>query len=529
MPGTYSYPGVYVEEIPSGIRPITGVSTSNTAFVGFFAEGPMNEPVRITSFADFERRFGGLDRRSETSYAIRQFYLNGGQVAWVVRVAASTPLPAVAELHGGSPLGVALRIEAASPGAWGQRLQVGVSHRGLPGDHFDLVIRELATVGGRRRVIGSEIHRNLDLDTTSRRFVPKVLAAESPWVRATSVGAGAAPVETGDVTAPAVISDAASEAFESLGPDPQDPNRTPNDGQPPGGAELLAGMKTLDSIAPDIFNILCLPRAASLPPPAMIQVYTEAQKYCEDRRAFLIVDIPEGTRTPAHLVDDWMNDVGANLRHTNAAVYYPRMELRDPLDEYRARNVGASGTMAGVYARTDSTRGVWKAPAGTEAALRGVTVTRKLTDLENGGINPFGLNVLRTFPIHGDVAWGARTLEGADQQASEWKYIPVRRTALFIEESLYQALKWVVFEPNDEPLWSQIRLNVGAFMQTLFRQGAFQGATPREAYLVKCDRETTTQEDIDRGVVNILVGFAPLKPAEFVVIRIQQMAGQTQS
>jgi phage tail sheath protein FI len=199
------------------------------------------------------------------------------------------------------------------------------------------------------------------------------------------------------------------------------------------------------------------------------------------------------------------------------------------LNESRPLNVAASGTLAGVYARTDSARGVWKAPAGTEATLRGASIPTKLTDLENGALNPLGVNVLRTFPIYGNICWGARTLDGADQKASEWKYIPVRRTALYIEESLYQGLKWVVFEPNDEPLWAQIRLNVGAFMHNLFRQGAFQGTTPREAYFVKCDRDTTTQNDIDRGIVNIVVGFAPLKPAEFVVIKIQQMAGQIET
>jgi hypothetical protein len=174
---------------------------------------------------------------------------------------------------------------------------------------------------------------------------------------------------------------------------------------------------------------------------------------------------------------------------------------------------------------------VWKAPAGTEAALRGAAIPEKekLTDKQTGGLNQIGINVLRTFPIYGNVSWGARTMDGADQAASEWKYIPVRRTALFIEESLYQGLKWVVFEPNDEPLWAQIRLNIGAFMQNLFRQGAFQGTTPREAYFVKCDKETTTQNDIDKGIVNIVVGFAPLKPAEFVVIKIQQIAGQIQT
>lgn len=183
--------------------------------------------------------------------------------------------------------------------------------------------------------------------------------------------------------------------------------------------------------------------------------------------------------------------------------------------------------MAGLYARTDSTRGVWKAPAGTETALINVqALDYTATDMQNGMINQLGINCLRDFPIYGNVCWGARTLDGADQRSSEWKYIPVRRIALFLEESLYRGTKWVVFEPNDEPLWAQIRLNVGTFMHNLFRQGAFQGTSPKDAYFVKCDSETTTQADIDLGIVNILVGFAPLKPAEFVVIKISQIAGK---
>jgi phage tail sheath protein FI len=152
-----------------------------------------------------------------------------------------------------------------------------------------------------------------------------------------------------------------------------------------------------------------------------------------------------------------------------------------------------------------------------------------LTDDEHGTLNPLGVNCLRTFPVTGRVVWGARTLRGADILADDYKYVPVRRLALFLEETLYRGTQWVVFEPNDEPLWAQIRLNVGAFMQNLFRQGAFAGTTPREAYFVKCDSETTTQADVDLGRVNILVGFAPLKPAEFVIIQIQQIARPLES
>jgi Bacteriophage tail sheath protein len=258
-------------------------------------------------------------------------------------------------------------------------------------------------------------------------------------------------------------------------------------------------------------------------------VLSNAEAYCDLKRAFFIMDIPELVATAAQM-GQYLKDIeGLSLRSDHAAIYFPRLRMPDALQDNRLRDVGASGTMAGVYARTDSTRGVWKAPAGTDAALRNAQLAVRLDDLENGGLNPLGVNVLRNFPVFGNIAWGARTLNGADQQASEWKYVPVRRTALYIEESLYEGLKWVVFEPNDEPLWAQIRMNAGAFMNNLFRQGAFQGNTPAKAYFVKCDSETTTQNDIDRGVVNILVGFAPLKPAEFVVLKIQQLAGQIET
>jgi phage tail sheath protein FI len=215
-----------------------------------------------------------------------------------------------------------------------------------------------------------------------------------------------------------------------------------------------------------------------------------------------------------------------SVRGNHAALYFPALELTDPLTG-RLRAFPPSGAIAGIYARTDSERGIWKAPAGTETRITGVrALTVAATDRENGLLNPLALNNIRNFPVVGPVIWGARTLEGADALSSQWKYVPVRRLALLLEESLYRGLKWVVFEPNDERLWSQIRLNVGAFLHTLFRQGAFQGTTAREAYFVKCDSSTTTQDDINRGVVNVVVGFAPLKPAEFVIVKIEQLAGQ---
>jgi phage tail sheath protein FI len=537
MPTQYTYPGVYIEEVPSGVRTITGVSTSDTAFIDFFARGPVDEAVRITSFADFERVYGSLDRRSEASYAIRQFYLNGGSVAWVVRVAAN-PRTADRALPGGSPPQNTLTVAAASPGEWGNALEVGVDHKtASPADLFNLAVREVRTAGGGRQVVATETFRNLSLKPNSPRFAPAVVNAASSLVRLTDAGL----VEPPDATGGDVIATVAdpNAAFLPLG---QGGGHPGDDGVKPGSADWVTskgadallgkpadktGVYALERIAPFVFNLLCTPAAAELSEASARRVYEDAAKFCRDQRAFVLVDIPESVQTPKQMTD-WVNANGT-LRNDHAAVYYPRLLVTDPLNENRPRPVAASGTLAGVYARTDATRGVWKAPAGTDAVLRGASLERQITDLENGALNPLGVNALRNLPLFGNVSWGARTLDGSDQQASEWKYIPVRRTALFIEESLYQGLKWVVFEPNDEPLWAQIRLNVGAFMQNLFRQGAFQGRTPREAYFVKCDRETTTQNDINLGIVNIVVGFAPLKPAEFVVIKIQQLAGQIET
>ena len=211
----------------------------------------------------------------------------------------------------------------------------------------------------------------------------------------------------------------------------------------------------------------------------------------------------------------------------NAAIYFPRIKKANPLRGNQIEVFAPSAAIAGVIARTDRQRCVWKAPAGLEATLMGVyDVDVKLTDSENGKLNALGINCLRTMPAAGPVIWGARTMAGDDRLASQWKYLPVRRLALFIEESLYRGTQWAVFEPNDEPLWAQLRLNISVFMHDLFRQGAFQGGSPKDAYFVQCDSTTTTQSDIDRGIVNIVVGFAPLRPAEFVVLYIQQLAGQ---
>ena len=504
MPAPLTYPGVYVEEVPSGVRTITGVATSITAFVGRALRGPVDEAVTITSYADFERVFGGLWVDSALGYSVRDFYRLGGSTAVVVRVHKTK-----ANDTAGITLGAgnsALGLVAASPGAWGSKLSATVDNLvATPADTalFNLTVTDTAT--GR-----IEVFRNVSFAAGSARRVDNVLAQESSLVRTT----GSLPT-------------AAQAAF------PVTANATNgNDGDPVDaavyttGVGLRASKKGLYALEKaDLVNLVVVPPYTS-GGDIDAQVLADTIAYAAERRAVMVMDPPPGWTTVALAVTGVSAASFTSSR--NAAVYFPRVRQPDPRRDGQLGTFAPSGAVAGVIARTDTTRGVWKAPAGLEATLGGVTeLAVPLTDLEIGQLNPLGVNCLRAAPAAGHVVWGARTREGADRLASEWKYLPVRRTALFIEESLYRGTQWVVFEPNDEPLWAQIRLNVGAFMNNLFRQGAFAGTTPREAYFVKCDRETTTQDDVNLGIVNIVVGFAPLKPAEFVVIKLQQLAGQT--
>lgn len=535
MPITPTYPGVYIEEIPSGVRTITGVATSITAFIGRAKKGPVDEPILVQSAAEFERGFGGLWKDSTMSYAVQHYFAHGGKDALIVRVingGAKATITLPPESGSGD-----LVLEAADEGTWGAALRVAVEHYTTEDgkDVFNLTVQELKSPGS-REVLASETFRNLSLDEDDAKSIEKVLEQQSNLVRVKTLST-VRPAET--VTDPPDFTDAGN--FKAAGDAPGDV--IGNDGNEitdteVSGAGDRKGLYALDKA--DLFNILCIPPFSKNEDVGDSTLAAAAQ-YCKERRAMFIVDPPANSPATSTLTawadaDDartginTMRSILGTNTSTNAAVYFPRLKMADPLKENRTEEFAPCGAIAGVFARTDAQRGVWKAPAGQEASLSGVReYTYKLTDGQNGTLNPLGLNCLRSFPVYGNIVWGARTLAGADQLASEWKYVPVRRVALYIEESLYRGTKWVVFEPNDEPLWAQIRLNVGAFMHGLFRQGAFQGTTPRDAYFVKCDKETTTQNDIDRGIVNILVGFAPLKPAEFVMIKLSQIAGQVQS
>lgn len=385
MPVPEQPPGVEIEEVGGHI--ITGVPTAICAFVGSCAQGPAEDPVQVTSYAEFESTFGGLSADSGLGYAVQDFFANGGGSAIILRLVAK-----------------------------------------------DGVLTETDYVGA---------------------------------------------------------------GFE----------------------DADKGIYALAKV--DLFTLLCLP--PPVPDGDLPQtVWKAALAYCARRRAFLIVDAPGGA-TPS-TVTAWPAEHGlTGDAARNGAVYFPRIRRPDPLRNGAAGDFAACGAVAGVMARTDADRGVWTAPAN--AGLAGVSgLTVVLTDGQNGTLNASGINCLRTFPGRGPVVWGARTLAGTDALHDEFKYVSVRRLALYIEESVYRGTQWAVFEPNGEPLWTQLGRSVGAFMQNLFHQGAIQGQTAKDAYFVRCDRTTMTQDDIDQGLVTVMVGFAPVKPAEFVVIRIQQWA-----
>ncbi|MGB3299420.1 MAG: phage tail sheath subtilisin-like domain-containing protein [Phormidesmis sp.] len=525
MPTAPTYPGVYIEELPSGVKTISGVATSLTAFVGRALRGPTDEPTIINNYGDFERGFGGLWRDSSLGYAVQDFFLNGGGQAIIVRLFHGEASQARLDANG-------LPLIAAAPGAWGNHLRARiriVTMAGLP-ERYGLAPGELFNLTVQDTKTGlTETFQNISMKDSARQ-VAAVLESSSTLVRVEGTPGENMPGEhslepgtdpetqrkktiwTDDATSSKVVEEAQATDGDAI---------AQADFTGTGKEANKQGLYALEKA--DIFNLLCIPPYTP-DENADTDLISKAAAYCEDRRAMLIVDSPTSWNDVAK-ASAGVVDVGTNSK--NAAVFFPRLIKPDALRENQLRTFAPCGAIAGVMARTDSQRGVWKAPAGLDATLNGIpALSVPLTDDENGQLNPLGVNCLRAFPAAGRVVWGARTLQGNDQLASEWKYIPVRRLALFLEESLYRGTKWVVFEPNDEPLWAQIRLNVGAFMNNLFRQGAFQGSSAKEAYFVKCDKETTTQNDINQGIVNIIVGYAPLKPAEFVILKFQQIAGE---
>jgi phage tail sheath protein FI len=534
-----SYPGVYIEELSSGVRSVAALPTSIAAFVGRALRGPTDSydvpdqvPTVVNSYADYERIFGGLWTESSMSYAVRDFFRNGGGQALIVRlfqavgqsvsrIVASTPVA-------GSPL----NLISATPGSWGNRLRVTIDHATRdtePGETSDSLfnlkielipdtgvasLQQLPDLGTRVE----EIYANVTCLPGLPHSLDTVLLNKSKLMRVELPATTAARPDTGTVDVTVMADDGTTLGSTNF----------------TGSEAARTGIYAL--LKADLFNILCIPPYLPADTPGgdvHSGVISAAAKLCRDRRAFLILDANsewDEISDAVSGVNQVATDVGTDNAR-NAAVFFPRLQMPNPLRQNQMETFASCGAVAGVFARTDVQRGVWKAPAGLDAGLAGTSaLSVPMTDAENGQLNPLGVNCLRAMPGTGPVIWGSRTLRGADRLAdTDWKYIPVRRLALFLEESIFRGTQWAVFEPNDEPLWSQLRMNIGAFLHTLFRQGAFQGSSPREAYFVKCDRSTTTQTDINNGIVNILIGYAPLKPAEFVILKFQQMAGQVQS
>lgn len=515
MPVTTTYPGIYIEELPSNARTITAAPTSIAVFIGYThpfktKSTNFNKAVQIFNFTDYENEFGGLYRsgrvRADVADAVNQFFLNGGSVAYVVGL-PSTTLAASNLTIGGINFTPRELTDLILMQVTISNLKSGGSPVVAPattGDTADVVI----TYGSR-----SETYRAVSINASSDNYIEK------------RIGTAANPVSS-LVTVSAPVG-----GYTSFTAAPATTLPPPTGSTPFTGSDFIDVFDTdseLDKVP--IFNLLVIPGVADN------GVWSAALAFCEKKQAFVILDppaqaiaAPNSSFVPSRWIADLMDSIVPKSQ--NGAIYFPYLKSNDPLTG-NPIELPPSGFVAGIYARTDLNRGVWKAPAGLETTVSnttGVVESGRMTDPRQGTLNPKGINCLRSFPGVGTVVYGARTLVSENTALQQWKYVPVRRVTLFIEQTLYRNLGWVVFEPNDEPLWAAIRLSIEGFMLSLFSQGAFQGATPSQAFQVKCDKSTTTQTDVNNGIVNIVVAFAPLKPAEFVIIKIAQLAGQVQS
>jgi phage tail sheath protein FI len=520
---TLLHPGVYVSEVPSGARSIEGAPTSTTIFVGETERGPRG-PTKIKSRADYERLFGGYFRlrdedspaaeptRVLTAYAIDGYYLNGGSTAYVLRAMDAEDDEPAAATRG--------PIEASSPGIWGESLSVAFLSSGVTGENrFRIeVVYEFPDTGERRLV---ETWERLSTDPTDENYVVDILR-RSLYIRWSEDAAVAVPAldEVGsppssDATDESDIVEGATALIGGVG----------------GGGELTAaeyGLLLSEGLAgvDDAALLVATGDALLEDSGDYLQFVDQFVGYAEGRPRqdlFYVGDLP-GERTeptPTEATTAAVTAQGSLTASNFAGLYWPHLVVGDPVGVGRNPTIAVppAGYVAGLFGRIDGRRGVWKAPAGTEATLANtIAIEHQLNDTHSDELNPRGINALRQIPGAGRVVWGSRTMV----PSSEWRYVPVRRTAIFLRTSIYNGIQWAVFEPNDEPLWASLRASIGGFMETQFRNGAFAGRTSDQAYFVKVDADTTTEIDQAAGVVNILVGFAPLRPAEFVVVKLSQ-------
>lgn len=517
MSTSYTFPGIYIQELPSNSHPITAAPTSVTVFVGYthpFLTDPdyWGEAVEILNFTDYEQKFGGLYTsgvlESHVAYAVNNFFLNGGSDAYIVALEPSyydsdgnnQGLVTAAGVQVG-----ALTLSALQPI---DLIPMTVTINNLQTTYAANDTADIAISYGAR----GETYRKVNLKQGDPNYIVTRINPVSQLISVSGTPSGAfTAIGQAPLGYPAADT-----------PSPDWTTFSEIDFMP-----VFQQDSALDKVP--VFNLVAIPGVADS------GIWSEAEAFCERKLAFLILDPPaqysaDGYGGTLPLIADAMASP-IIPKSANGALYFPYLESDDPLTS-NTLQLPPSGFVAGMFATTDVNRGVWKAPAGLQTNINnttGVVDTGLMTDARQGTLNPIGVNCLRDFRNVGTVIWGSRTLVTANPAYVQWQYVPVRRMALFLEQTLYANLGWAVFEPNDEFLWVALRSSVEAFMLSLFSQGAFQGDQPSEAFQVLCDSSTTTQQDIDTGVVNILVAFAPLQPAEFVVVKIAQMAGQSQS
>ncbi|WP_287128394.1 phage tail sheath subtilisin-like domain-containing protein [Candidatus Cyanaurora vandensis] len=522
MPVTPTYPGIYIEELPSNARTITAAPTSVAVFSGYshpYRTRNFDTAVEIFNFTDYEREFGGLYDSGlieiNLAHAVNQFFLNGGSVAYVVGLEPKYYNSSGAAVGGGTiprpetNIGD-IQFQGLEPTDQ-TTMTVTVNNLSATSDTADILIAYGSRV---------EVFRGVNLNATSPDYIEKRLGTDSDPTAARSALVRVRP------TPPAIAySGVFTAALQQSLPMATLPVGFAGTFSATDFTQVFQADSSLDKVR--IFNLLVLPGVVAN------EILSAALAFCERKQAFFIMDpAPQAGADSSNPLVPPINDfVDALPKSPNGALYFPYLRTTNPLNG-RVLELPPSGYVAGIYARTDLNRGVWKAPAGLETTLLntiGVVDRGRMTDPRQGVLNPRGVNCLRSFPGVGTVVFGARTLVTENPAFQQYRYVPVRRLTLFIEQTLYRNLGWAVFEPNDEPLWLALRTTVDNFMLSLFSQGAFQGGTPSLAFQVKCDASTTTQTDIDNGVVNLIVAFRPLKPAEFIVIKIAQLAGQVQS
>jgi phage tail sheath protein FI len=497
---TYLSPGVYVEEVQSGSRPIEGVGTAVAAFVGLAAQGPFNEPRLVTNWAQFTSTFGEFMAGSYLAHAVYGYFLNGGGSAYVVRIGsdgaepiAKAELPSAAD--GSKP---AFRVAALTGGSQGNDITVETAPAsdGAEGN-FKLVVKQ-----------GGKEVESFDNLTTGRgkQNVATVVKAQSKLITIEEVGALAAPVSGTSMA----LTGGTAGVPTRVTPDDYVGNAADRTG--------FAGLEAVDEVTMlSVPDLMAVYEQGVIDLEGVQAVHLAMIAHCElmgDRVA--VLDAPPGLN--AQQIKEWRVDK-AGYDSKYATLYWPWVKVFDPLSG-QAKFVPPSGHMAGIWARSDDQRGVHKAPAN-EVVRGAISLELQITKAEHDQLNPNGINAIRSFPGRGIRVWGARTLSSDPA----WRYLNVRRLFNYVEESILEGTQWVVFEPNDMALWERVKRTIGSFLLGVWRQGALFGATPQEAFYVKCDAETNPPDVVDRGQLIVEIGIAPVKPAEFVIFRIAQYSG----